>query len=258
MNSEIIHLHWVADFLNYFDFFKNNNKPIVWTLHDMNPFTGGEHYNEVYCGIDENGNPVKRIYTKEEIDVFKNVMAMKMKALENVESLHLVVLCNWMANEVKKSKLFRQFPVTIIPNGFDTNIFKPQNKQFSRDLLGIPAGKIVLLFVADFVDKYRKGYEYLLCALKLINRNDIILCSVGQKSNGLVKSNSHFELGVIQNERFLSVIYSAANVFIIPSIIDNLPNTVIESLLCGTPVVGFPVGGLTDIIQEWRKWLFGF
>lgn len=107
-----------------------------------------------------------------------------------------------------------------------------------------------MLFVSVSVTNIRKGYFLLKKALEIINRNDIILCATGGKSDILINSENLIELGNIYDEKLMSVIYSAADVFIIPSLMDNLPNTVIESLLCGTPVIGFPVGGLTDLIQD--------
>ncbi|NCB69652.1 MAG: glycosyltransferase [Bacteroidia bacterium] len=249
-NSDLVHLHWVTGFLDYSSFFKKSTKPVVWTLHDMNPFAGGEHYVEQYCGIDDSGKPIPRKVSQEENATFENVLKIKSEALKDVENLHIVVLCNWMAQEVKKSQLFSRFPITIIPNGLDTNIFTPRDKVFSRDMLGIPQNKTVFLFVSDVIENYRKGYDYLLRALDVIKNKDIVLCSVGQKSNELITSETLIELGSIHDERFMSIIYSAADVFIIPSIMDNLPNTVLESLLCGTPVIGFPVGGMTDMIQN--------
>ena len=248
--ADIINLHWVANFLDYKSFFKKCNKPVIWTLHDMNPFTGGEHYTEIYSDIDENGKPLKRTLTKDEIKMFEDVLHQKKEALDGFDNLHIVVLCNWMANEVKKSELFSRFPITIIPNGIDSKIFKARDRQFSREILNIPLDKTVILFVSDSIENYRKGYIYLLKAFEKLKKNNIVLCAVGQKTTSLINSSKIIELGAIYDERLMSMIYSAADVFVIPSLMDNLPNTVIESLMCGTPVIGFPVGGMTDLIQN--------
>lgn len=248
--SDVIHLHWVANFVDYKSFFENCTKPVIWTLHDMNPFTGGEHYTEEYIDIDSDGFPVKRILSENEKSTFETILKLKSESLKNFNNLHIVVLNNWMADQVKRSDILNRYPLSIIPNGIDTSVFKPRDKDFSRDLLGLPNNKIVLLFVADSVDNFRKGYRFLQLALAKINKSNIVLCAVGHKSDELQQTESLVEFGEVKDERFMSVIYSAADVFIAPAIMDNLPNTVIESLLCGTPVVGFPVGGMTDLIQH--------
>ncbi len=249
-NADIINLHWVADFLDYKSFFQYNKKPVVWTLHDQNPFSGGEHYTEKYLGIDKSGYPIKRIITKTEQNKFAEILKIKKEALSNFDNLHIVALCYWMANEVKQSEVFGKYPVNIIPNGIDSTIFKPRNKAYSRELLNIPQDKKVVLFVADSISNKRKGYVYLERAFEQLKNKDVILCSIGAKSSILKKNKNIIELGHIADELLMSIIYSAADVFVIPSLIDNLPNTVLESIMCGTPVIGFPVGGIPDMIQD--------
>lgn len=248
--ADIIHLHWVANFLDYKSFFEKCTKPVIWTLHDMNPFTGGEHYSEIYSGMDNSGKPIPRVLTELEKNTFLEILQIKSDALKNFTNLHIVVLNNWMADQVNNSTLFNGYPLHIIPNGIDSDIFKPRNKNFARDVLGIGNDKTVLLFVSDAVDHYRKGYQFLLKALEKLNQKDLCLCVVGEKSSDLENLDNLFELGIVHDERFMSIIYSAADVFVIPTLMDNLPNTVIESLLCGTPVIGFPVGGMTELIQN--------
>lgn len=248
--TDIINLHWVANFLDYSSFFKKNTKPVVWTLHDMNPFTGGEHYSEEFLGIDEKGNPTKRIVSEIEKKEFLKNLEVKKEALLNVSNLHIVTLCNWMYNEVKQSDLFKQFPIHLIPNGIDSSIFKPREQQYSRNLLGLPQNKKIILFVAESLENNRKGFAFLQKAIELIDQKDVVLCTTGIKIPNNESSNNIVDLGLIYDERLMSVIYSAADVFIIPSLMDNLPNTVLESLLCGTPVIGFPVGGIIDMIKH--------
>lgn len=248
--ADIINLHWVSNFIDYTSFFKKNTKPVIWTLHDMNPFTGGEHYSEEFLGIDVTGNPIKRIVTDAEKKEFLKNLEIKKKALQNVSNLHIVTLCNWMSDEVKKSELFKNYPIHLIPNGLDPSIFKPRDQKYSRDVLGLPQDKKIVLFVSDSINNNRKGFVFLKKALELVKRKDVILCAIGKKNEIITENNKIIELGVIYDERLMSLAYSAADVFVIPSLIDNLPNTAIESLLCGTPVIGFPKGGITDIIQH--------
>lgn len=253
--ADIINLHWVSGFIDYESFFKKNKKPVIWTLHDMNPFTGGEHYTESYLGIDNAGFPVKRVVTNEEKEQFKKVLDLKKKALSNVKNLHFVTLCNWMTNELKQSEFFNQFPIHHIPNGIDSNIFKIRDKNYSRELLNIPLDKKVILFVADLIKTNRKGIEFLLRALEKLTQDDVILFVIGHKNEKLKRFDNIIQYGLVNDDRLLSSIYSAADAFVIPSLMDNLPNTVLESLLCGTPVIGFPIGGTPDMVDNKKNGL---
>lgn len=248
--ADIINLHWVANFLDYSTFFKKNTKPVVWTLHDMNPFTGGEHYTEEYIGIEEVGVPKPRVVSENEKEIFKKVLKIKSEALKDCNNLHVVSLCNWMTEEVKKSELFSKFPVHQIPNGIDYSIFKPRDQNFSREIIGVPEGKRIILFVAESVANTRKGFSFLLDALNKIRSENYVLVAAGESNEKIEALENIIVLGSIANERLMSLIYSAADVFVIPSLMDNLPNTVLESLMCGTPVIGFPIGGIPDMIQH--------
>jgi glycosyltransferase involved in cell wall biosynthesis len=251
--ADVVNLHWVADFLDYTTFFKKNTKPVVWTLHDMNPFTGGEHYNEVYCGIDNQGYPIPRVISDNEKKIFKEVLEIKKASLEGCNNLHIVSLCSWMTKEVKKSHLFSGFPVYQIPNGIDKDVFNIRNMKFSRQLLDIPIDKKVILFVADAVFNKRKGFAFLQDALIKLENKDFILVAVGKINKELKSIENVITLGAIVDEKLMSIVYSAADVFVIPSLMDNLPNTVLESIMCGTPVIGFPIGGIPDMITHGKN-----
>ncbi|WP_396144330.1 glycosyltransferase [Flavobacterium sp.] len=248
-DATIINLHWVARFLD-FNFFKKNKKPVIWTLHDMNPFTGGEHYDEEYLGIDEFGFPIKRILSKSEKKLFKKIISYKKKCIDKIENLTIVAPSEWLANEARKSKVFGSKPIYCIPYGLDSEIFSPKDRQKSRDLLKIPQDKKVLLFVADSILNSRKGFIYLKKALEQIEDPNVILCAIGKNQINFKSTNNIIELGSINNDELLSHVYSSADVFIIPSLMDNLPNTVLESLFCSTPVIGFPIGGIPEMIQD--------
>lgn len=246
--ADIINLHWVANFLDYQSFFKKNIKPIVWTLHDMNPFSGGEHYWEEYIGIDESGFPIRREYSKEELRVARKIIALKKQVMSKVYNLTIVAPSEWLAEEARKSEVFKGKTILCIPNGLDPKIYSTRDKNYARELLGIPRDKKVILFVADSISNNRKGFAFLMEAFKQLEQENISLCTVGN-SEGF-GTNMVLELGAINDENLMSYVFSAADVFVIPSLMDNLPNTVLESLMCGTPVIGFPVGGIPDMIQD--------
>ncbi|MGM1056426.1 MAG: glycosyltransferase [Bacteroidota bacterium] len=251
--ADIINLHWVGNFLDYASFFEKNIKPIVWTLHDMNPFSGGEHYEEKYLGIDNFGFPIMRQVSEEEKTVAKKNVEIKKQALSKVNNLTIVAPSEWLAEEARKSEVFKGFPVLCIPNGLNAEIYAPRDKNYSRDLLGIPKDKKVILFVADSISNNRKGFVYLKRAHEQLKNDSVVLCSIGQKNSEFESIDNILELGPIYDEKLMSFAYSAADVFVIPSIMDNLPNTVLESIMCGTPVIGFPVGGIPEMIIDGKN-----
>ncbi|MBW4360365.1 glycosyltransferase [Flavobacterium taihuense] len=248
--ADIINLHWVANYLDYKTFFESNKKPVVWTLHDMNPFTGGEHYLEEFLGIDAAGYPIKRNLSDEEIKIGNENFGIKKEVLSKVSNLTVVTPSEWLAKEARESEVFKNVKVHCIPYGLDTSIYAPRDKKYSRDLFGIPEGKKVVLFVADSISNNRKGFVFLKRAFEQLSDSNLVLCAIGNKNTDLSSVENAYELGPIFDERLMSIAYSAADVFVIPSLMDNLPNTVLESLVCGTPVIGFPVGGIFDMIQD--------
>jgi glycosyltransferase involved in cell wall biosynthesis len=250
--ADIIHLHWVADFLDWPSFFAKNTKPIVWTLHDQNPFLGGQHYNERFLGIDEAGMPIPRKMNGTELQKEKELIELKMNAIQRVTNLCVVSPSKWLLNESKASSILNKFNHRLIQYGVPTDVFKKLDKSFCRQVLGLPKDKTIILFVADTVTNSRKGYAFLQKAIQEIHElgnGQVISCAVGNK-NELNQNQDFFELGKIQDERLMAVAYSAADLFVIPSLEDNLPNTMLESLCCGTPILGFPTGGILDVIQD--------
>lgn len=247
--SDIVNLHWVAGFMDFESFFKKNTKPVVWTLHDMNPFTGGEHYSEMYKGISASGLPVKRKLTTLEQRVFQRNIKIKLKALSNVSHLHIVAPSKWLFNASKTSEVFKKFKTHLIPYGLDETDFKKEEKEKARKQLGLPIDKTIILFVAHTLNNNRKGFSYLKQALAHNRFDDLVLCSIG-KAPEIEERLNTIHLGEIKDNSTISKVYSAADVFVIPSIMDNLPNTVLESLFCGTPVIGFPVGGIPDMVEH--------
>lgn len=249
-DADIINLHWVADFLDFKSFFNKNKKPVVWTLHDMNPFTGGEHYQESFLGIDQFGFPIERLLSNDEKLIESKNLKLKKKILSKTSSLTIVAPSKWLVDEARKSRLFINSQIHHIPYGLDSAIYSPKDMISSRDLFKLPHDKKIILFVAESISNNRKGFVFLQRAFEKLNDSNIVLCAVGNKSTKVVSSANFVALGSINDEVTMSAAYSAADVFVIPSLMDNLPNTVLESLLCGTPVIGFPVGGIREMIQD--------
>ncbi|MCS3682389.1 glycosyltransferase involved in cell wall biosynthesis [Salinibacter ruber] len=247
--ADIISLHWIRGFVELQAFFERMSVPVVWTLHDMNAFTGGCHYNagcEKYtaaCGA------CPQLGSDDETDLSRNIWERKKEAFSGVdpEQLHIVTPSKWLAEEARSSTLLESFPVTVIPNGLDTDRFAPRPQEAVRTALSLPHDRPVVLFVADSATERRKGFSLLRNALSGLS--EPLLVSIGGGRPAVGDSDQHVHLGKLSSNRLLAAAYSAADVFVIPSLQDNLPNTTLESMACGTPVVGFNTGGIPDMVR---------
>jgi glycosyltransferase involved in cell wall biosynthesis len=250
---DIINLHWVGGFVDHELFFGNlpAGVPIVWRLADMGPLTGGCHY-DIGCGkFTASCGACPVLGSKKEDDLSRAVWQRKHDALAKVpnDRLHLVGTSRWIAAEAKRSSLLGRFASVIIPNGLDVEDFSPRDRGFARDTLGVPRDKKVVLFIADSISNKRKGFDYLVAALrKLQDRSDLFLVSVGG-TKPEIAGIPLLHLGRINHDRMLSLTYSAADVFVIPSLQESFGQTVTESLASGTPVVGFDTGGIPDMVR---------
>lgn len=250
---DVINLHWVAGFVDYALLPLLAKKPLVWTLHDMNPFTGGCHYDDGCTRYLESCGACPQLGSETVDDLSREIFLKKQDAFRqlNPDKFHVVTPSRWLAEEGSRSTLMKRFSFTVIPNGVDTDVFAPRSTSGLRETLAIPADNSVILFIADSVEKKRKGMQYLLDALsELKDPGRVTLLSVGNGDASIPTAFRHIQIGQVEDERLLSMIYSLADVFAIPSVQDNLPNTVLESIACGTPVVGFDVGGIPDMVKN--------
>lgn len=251
---DVINLHWIAGFIDYKGFFNAmpHGIPTVWRLADMNAFTGGCHYDHDCGQLIKGCGACPQLGSTDPEDLSRQVWKRKQAVFGAMETnrLHIVALCRWMVELVKDSPLLSKFPVTLIPNGVDLEEFAPRDRRFAREVLGIPQGAQVVMFVSDDVTNRRKGFPLLSQALSgQMQAHDLFLVSVGNGNPPVTGSIPCLHMGRVNNDRWLSLIYSAADVFVIPSLQDNLPNTVLESMACGTPVIGFAVGGIPDMVR---------
>lgn len=245
--ADIIHLHWIAGFLDY-RFFRKNTKPVIWTLHDMNPFTGGCHYSsgcEKY--INECRDCPQLQGTTNSDNSFSD-QEYKMSRLAG-QSIIITAPSKWLTRLSSQSRLFGTFKHIHIPYSLDLNVFKPYNKSYCRSVFNLPHDKKILLFVSAEIENKRKGFDLLLDALPLLKRKNYHICVVGNNSINIPYQSEITFLGNISDERLMALAYSAADVFLLPSREDNLPNVMLESVACGMPVIAFPVGGMPDVIK---------
>ncbi len=233
-DADIIHLHWVAKFIDYRRFFKVDGR-YVWTLHDLQPFSGGYHYTG---GLDMHA--YRRLIRRNE--------AIKIKALHG-KQLQPVAPSSWLAELAKASPVFSDFGCAHIPNCIDMRIFKPAEQHRLRRTLGWPVDKKVLLFLAENLDEPRKGFPILVQALREMNLDETLLVAVGKSPVGL-EGLPVIHIPFTTDEQKLAAVYAAADYYITPSLEDNLPNTVMEALACGTPVIAFHTGGIPEMVQH--------
>ncbi len=253
--QDVLNLHWVTALFDYQEFFRHlpPDLPLVWTLHDMNAFTGGCHFDDGCGKFQTQCGACPQLGSSDANDFSAKCWHRKETALEHIpkDRLHIVTPSRWLAGEAQKSAILGKYPVSVIPNGLDTEIFQPRDKQLARQAFGIPANAKVILFVADSTEEKRKGFHKLLQAVEdLQGVEDAFLLCLGRGMESASSKIPSKNLGYIQKEEKLSQAYSAADIFVAPSLQDNLPNTILEAFGCGIPVVAFAVGGCVELVRE--------
>jgi len=236
--ADIIHLHWVSGFVDYKSFFKSVSKPVVWTIHDKNPTLGGFHLL-----IDKKRNEKNPI-----INLEKAHSNYKRLAYKQHNNLTVVAPSKFLADYSSKSKLLGSFKHHHIYNSIDVNLFYPKNNKELRKSYEIENDKTVLLFMSEGLDHKHKGIHLLISALKKMDLSNTILITVG--SGNVEGVENVISFGKVQDDNKLCELYSIADAVIIPSLEDNLPNVMLEAMACGTPVIGTPIGGMIDVIQD--------
>ncbi|MEQ9443823.1 MAG: glycosyltransferase [Cyclobacteriaceae bacterium] len=240
--ADIVHLHWIGGILDYPSFFRQCTKPVIWTLHDMNAFLGGFHYQ---------GDVVRNKDNMMLMKLSEETLYLRYKALQDFGRLTIVTPSRWLMEASKQSMLFNKYSHHHIYNGLDTNIFKFYDQAFARSVFNIPEGPKMFLFVSDLLNNHRKGMDMLLEALDKMDEEEIIVCAVGDGVPLSSRKNINLILlDSLQDERLISLLYASADFVVIPSREDNLPNVMIEALACGTPVISFPIGGLGEVLEN--------
>lgn len=251
--ADIIHLHWINQgFLSLRDIEKlvKLNKPIVWTMHDMWPCTGICHHARDCEKFQTRCESCFFLESKNK-DLSTSVFDKKLSLYKNA-NITFVGCSQWLANRAKKSYLLRGNTVLSIPNPIDTEVYHPIEQDMARELLGLPSEKKLLLFGALNVTDKRKGIDYLIEALNIIKMQDMELVVFGQVKDdirGLFPVPIH-SMGYLSDESKIVTLYNAVDMFITSSLEENLPNTIMESMACGTPCVGFATGGIPEMIDH--------
>lgn len=251
--ADIIYLHWINGSMasvKEIECLLKMGKTVFWYMHDMYPLTGGCHYAfdcqkyKVECC---NCPMVRRKFP---FDAVKYQFRRKMKSWTKYSNLQVVAPSRWLGNCSRESTIFGGHKVTICPNVLDTDLFKPVDKFFARNLLNIHSDKKLILFGADSLKSDYKGWEYLRTALNLLDKDEYECMIFGSENENIendIRIKAYFT-GYLRDVYSLVLAYNAADVFVSPSLADNFPNVILEAMSCGTPCVGFNVGGIPDLI----------
>jgi len=254
INPDVINLHWVCEGYMQIETLAKFNKPVVWTLHDMWAFTGGCHYSENCDRYMNSCGACPQLHSTKDTDISRWIWQRKAQAWQNLD-LTLVTPSNWLAQCAKSSSLFEKYPVNVIANGLDPEVYKPLNRLLLRESLNLPQNKQLVLFGAmQGTDDRWKGFPLLVPALQSLSKSgwqdkiELLVFGSSQPENPIdVGFKTHY-LGRLEDES-LAKVYAAADVMVVPSRYEAFGQTASEALACGTPVVAFDVTGLKDIVD---------
>jgi glycosyltransferase involved in cell wall biosynthesis len=251
-DAQLLHFHWVNDLLDYPFVLPRLNPqvPLVWTLHDMNPFTGGCFYSQGCRSFQTQCGRCPELGSHQERDLSTEVWERKANALRRMKApLSFVAPSEWLASEARRSRLLEGFEVRCIPNAVDTDLFRVQEKSAMRRQLGLNPGSPVVLFVAATLDNPWKGLRHLLEAMPSIQsrHSTVQFVSVGDPK---IPSNWPVPVSTFsaREEKTMANLYAVADMLVVPSVADNFPNVILEAMACGVPTVGFCTGGIPEAI----------
>lgn len=258
--ADVVHLHWVNQgmlSLKGIEKILKTGKPVVWTMHDYWPATAICHYVRGCERFATGCSRCPLLPAGNWCDLAARVWRRKQQMLDG-RRISFVACSQWLAGEAAKSALIKDFPITAIPNAIDTHVFCPHSQVEARKLLGLPADKRVILFVSQRVTDTRKGMSYFVEAVaRYVDSHpeasaNTVIAILGGHSEEVVAQLAlpAYSLGYVSNPKKIVEVYNAADVFVLPSLEDNLPNTLMEAMACGVPCVGFRVGGIPEMIDH--------
>lgn len=244
--ADIVHLHWVNfGFLSVSDITQLTklNKPIFWTLHDMWAFTGGCHHSGDCEFFQQSCGDCKFLKNPHPTDLSHRMWEAKKTGFAS-KNLHIITCSDWLGNRAKQSSILGGQSIITIPNAIDTEFFSPNANSLELD-----PNKKYVLFVAMRVNAPAKGFHLLKEALHYLDAATTELLIVGGEMTEDLPLKAH-NFGQVSDPARMRDIYAAADVFVTPSLEENLPNTIMEAMACGTACVGFQVGGIPEMIEH--------
>lgn len=252
LNPDVVHLHWIAGGMMRIEDLAKINAPIVWSLHDMWAFTGGCHYDEECASYQKQCGACPVLGSDKDKDLSRKVWLRKQACFARLPNMTIIGMSKWLAECVASSSLFKNNPVVNLPNPIDTQTFAPFEQTEARKLFNLPQDKKLVLFGAmGATSDPRKGFKELAQALDYLPADYELVVfgsSEPEISQGF-KQKAHY-LGHLHDDVSLRVLYSAADVMVVPSLQEAFGQTASESMACGTPVVAFGATGLLDIVDH--------
>lgn len=259
--ADVIHLHWINQgmlSLKNIEKILTSGKPVVWTMHDMWPCTGICHHarecthyhTECHnCPFIHGGSKKK--------DLSTTIFRRKLKTYAQGK-ITFVAVSQWLEQEARKSRLLQDQNVVSILNPINTNLFKPRNKMDARRALKLPTDKQLLMFGAHKATNKRKGMDYLVEACRILQQlhpeftANLGLIVIGGESDkvGDLISLPIYSMGYVNDTKILVELYNSADLYVTPSLEEAMGYTVMEAMACGTPCVGFNVGGIPEMIDH--------
>jgi len=256
VDPDVVHLHWVCNGFLKIETLPKFAKPLVWTLHDMWPFTGGCDYVRDCSKYQDSCGACPQLGSDRQQDLSRQIWQRKLNAWKHV-NLTVVATSQWMANCARSSSLFQNRRIEVIPLGLDIEKYRPIDQRIAQDLLRLPQDKQLVLFGAiNATSDKRKGFQLLLSALQCLNqmgwgdRLELVVFGSPEPENPPNLGFKVHYLGRLNDDLSLALAYSAADVMVTPSIQEAFGQTASESLSCGTPVVAFHSTGLQDIVDH--------
>ncbi|MEO1671747.1 MAG: glycosyltransferase family 4 protein [Cyanobacteria bacterium J06631_2] len=256
VNPDIINLHWINGGFVPIEALKKIKQPLVWTLHDMWAFTGGCHYSGTCDRYQESCGSCPQLGSQRQWDLSRWVWQRKAKAWRNL-NLTVVTPSRWLADCARNSSLFQDIPIKVIGNGINPKIYQPHDPLAARKIFNLPQDKKIILFGAlNSTQDRRKGFNLLLSTLTslksapLAAQIELVIFGASAPEKPVNFGFKTHYIGQLNDDVALSLLYGTADVFVAPSVQDNLPNTVLEALFCGTPSAAFNIGGMPDLIEH--------
>lgn len=259
--ADVIHLHWINQGMLSLKGIRkilDSGKAVVWTMHDMWPATAICHLT-LGCNRFKNGCAhCKYLPGKGSANDLSARVWRRKETILSHRSVFFVACSRWLEGEARQSALLKGQGLESVPNPIDTRLFHPLNRIEARRSLSLPEDKRLILFVSQRVTNANKGMAYLNEALKKLvaqrpeTANDTAVVILGGHAEEMAPAVPlpAYALGYVSEPHRIAEVYSACDVFVLPSLSENLPNTIMEAMACGVPCVGFKVGGIPEMIDH--------
>jgi glycosyltransferase involved in cell wall biosynthesis len=255
LQPDIVHLHWVADGFFQVESLRSLNVPVVWTMHDMWPFTGGCHHAGGCDHFTGQCGHCPLLGGRGETDLSRAGWMRRQHGFAG-RLVSFVAPSRWLAGRARQSSLLKGESVRVIANGVDPVVFSPQDRGSARRRWGLPSDKLLVLAGSAQLRNPFKGFsDFLRCMQLLRGRPDmtsveVVLFGGNAPPTAELEGFKVHYLGLLRNDEAMASIYAAADVFVAPSLVDTLPSTVIEAMAVGIPVVAYDAGGIPEIVDD--------